>query len=88
MAITNYVRALFEVAKRNGQSNPDTDGILLKAQEFAGHASSESTMGYIRLEKSRDLNIQNKEDEMRRNREQFARDEELAQLRKAPKLLN
>lgn len=88
VAITNYVRALFEVAKRNGQSNPDTDGILLKAQEFAGHASSESTMGYIRLEKSRDLNIQNKEDEMRRNREQFARDEELAQLRKAPKLLN
>lgn len=81
IAITNHVRNLFEIAKANGQLNPSVDGILLKAQEFAGHNCAASTLGYIRLEQSRNLNFENKEDELRRNREEFARDEELGMAR-------
>jgi integrase len=87
VAITNFVRLLFQQSKEMGNEHPDLAGILLRAKEFAGHSNESTTMKYIRLEQSRSLNFFNKEREIESNKLQFKKDEEREFRRAASKKL-
>lgn len=61
---TDRVERLIDMYEHTGSPVPDEETLLLQAQELLGHASTETTRGYIRREKKRRLDhnrVQHKE---------------------------